>query len=409
MKDLSMMTPSEIAFEYDGDKKKIGQAVQRGIIDATAAALAGIFIDRMVQSTLKAPQTTVYEDMYGSNDTAQQEIPMSEQVAYGYGGGSVADLPVRDDFFNYAGGGIVAFAGRDGSFVETRPGFYELEDEDEGGSSAELDLLRRYMGFREAERAKLPAEAREAARKFYEGSGERAEKLSQQQMALAGLGAAGALLSTRGGVGKALAAAEKEARPGLQRAIESRGAAEESRIKGLLGLEEKERAERLEDIKGAEGLAGKEIQRRLSRDTDAKAAVNAYVDAERERIASGLRKPASDAQLRAEAWTTIRKEMYGPRAQQAEAATFGGQLRAGDYAVELRNKNKRIYDLARIDPKGKSPELVKRIEDAKAVRQQLENEIARVTGFLGSSSGAAGGSSGGGSGGGGQWSIKPLQ
>lgn len=75
------------------------------------------------------------------------QAPMAPQapVAQMAGGGFIGDygtdfegiasLPVPDNMYsedNFAGGGIVAFDGREGSFVETSPGFSELSSEISG-------------------------------------------------------------------------------------------------------------------------------------------------------------------------------------------------------------------------------------------------------------------------------------
>jgi hypothetical protein len=80
-------------------------------------------------------------------------------------------LPMRQDMFkrgDYAGGGIVAFAGQEGSFVETRPGFYELGEEvkkpdEEIDPQRQLaELIRRLQAVKSIEQRKREAGIGEA-------------------------------------------------------------------------------------------------------------------------------------------------------------------------------------------------------------------------------------------------------
>ena len=56
-KPYSLQAPESIAEEYGGNKQKIAQAAQMGLVDPTAAVLAGMFIDRM-RSAQMAEQGT---------------------------------------------------------------------------------------------------------------------------------------------------------------------------------------------------------------------------------------------------------------------------------------------------------------------------------------------------------------
>lgn len=66
----------------------------------------------------------------------KQRQPKSQGLA-----GIPTDMFKRGD---YAGGGIVAFAGEEGSFVESSPGFYELDKEGEEQSSMTEEQRRMY-------------------------------------------------------------------------------------------------------------------------------------------------------------------------------------------------------------------------------------------------------------------------
>ena len=101
-----LQSPKDIAMEYGGNKQKIAQAAQMGLIDPTSAVMAGMFIDkmRMAQQEEMAPQTTVAQDVMTSPQMAYQMGQMPSEAG-------VAALPVPDDMIpdEYAGGGIVAF------------------------------------------------------------------------------------------------------------------------------------------------------------------------------------------------------------------------------------------------------------------------------------------------------------
>jgi hypothetical protein len=95
-----LQSPKDIAMEYGGNKQKIAQATQMGLIDPTSAVLAGMFIDRMrsAQQEEMAPQQTVAQQVMAP------QMPPTEA--------GVAALPVPDEMVpsEFAGGGIVAFA-----------------------------------------------------------------------------------------------------------------------------------------------------------------------------------------------------------------------------------------------------------------------------------------------------------
>ena len=65
-KPFSMQSPEAIAKEYSGNKQKIAQAMQMGIVDPTAGTLAGMFIDRMraAQAQEQGPPQTVAQQVF---------------------------------------------------------------------------------------------------------------------------------------------------------------------------------------------------------------------------------------------------------------------------------------------------------------------------------------------------------
>ena len=155
-KPYDLQSPEQIAKDYGGNKQKIAEAMQMGILDPTAGTLAGMFIDRMRSAAQQeaAPQQSVAQQVFappapppmaapaglGATPEAAamppmnatppmgaappQEMPMMAMGGmvppYASGGG-LSDMPIPDGMFDepsnggygdgYAGGGMVAFAG----------------------------------------------------------------------------------------------------------------------------------------------------------------------------------------------------------------------------------------------------------------------------------------------------------
>lgn len=100
MNQMDLMSPSKVAEKYGGNKQKIAQAVQIGLIDPTVAVMAGMFIDRMRGATGQANKSTVAEDVMSERGLAS--LPVDESMVPGGEG--------------YAGGGIVSFDGGGGVY-----------------------------------------------------------------------------------------------------------------------------------------------------------------------------------------------------------------------------------------------------------------------------------------------------
>lgn len=150
-KPYSLQSPEAIAKEYAGNKQKIAQAMQMGVVDPTAGVLAGMFIDRMRSAQMQemAPQPTVAQQVMGGAPqapvspstgglgmTQPAQPPMAPGMAapppemqampgMAAGGlyeapymkdGGLSEIPLPDTMFDenrdgsYAHGGIVAFA-----------------------------------------------------------------------------------------------------------------------------------------------------------------------------------------------------------------------------------------------------------------------------------------------------------
>jgi len=168
-KPYTLQSPEQIAKDYGGNKQKIAEAMQMGIVDPTAGTIAGMFIDRMraAAQAEQAPQQTVAEQVFappappmggigmpappappmggigmppapdgasaglgatpeaaqmqaampemGAPEMAPPEMAM-EEAPMGMAEGGIAALPIPDAMFDepdngsYADGGVVAFA-----------------------------------------------------------------------------------------------------------------------------------------------------------------------------------------------------------------------------------------------------------------------------------------------------------
>jgi hypothetical protein len=110
-----LQSPKDIAMEYGGNKQKIAQAAQMGLVDPTAAVLAGMFIDKMrtAQQDEMAPQTTVAQEVMAPPMAPQMGGQMPAEAG-------VAALPVPDEMVpdEFAGGGIIAFDNGGGVSIE---------------------------------------------------------------------------------------------------------------------------------------------------------------------------------------------------------------------------------------------------------------------------------------------------
>ena len=140
-KPFSIQAPEAIAKEYGGNKQKIAQAVQGGMLDPTAGVLAGMFIDRMRSAQMQeqgAAPTVAQQVLAPPMAPAPQmgapgmgapapgmgapapQMGAPGMAMGGYAMGGLDDLPIPDAMFDeptnggfndgYGGGGMVAFA-----------------------------------------------------------------------------------------------------------------------------------------------------------------------------------------------------------------------------------------------------------------------------------------------------------
>lgn len=131
-----------LATQYS--KKQLASFAQQGMLPAQSAVLAGMIQDRMQSNSIPAPTTSVAEKVLGASPTPPQggiasvaptniasvapqpgiNQPMpsnmpTQEMAYG----GLAELDTNDmyDENSFAGGGIIAFDGRQGSYVSSDP------------------------------------------------------------------------------------------------------------------------------------------------------------------------------------------------------------------------------------------------------------------------------------------------
>lgn len=136
---MSLTSPEAIAREYGGNKKKIAEAARMGLLDPTAAVMAGMFIDKMraAAAAEQTSATTVAQDVLGTPPAPMPTAMQSQAPAQGIPAAQLAAAPQgrpmpsmaqsmpqpmpqqgaqglealpAGDVGNFAGGGIVAFA-----------------------------------------------------------------------------------------------------------------------------------------------------------------------------------------------------------------------------------------------------------------------------------------------------------
>ena len=98
----------ELATKYS--KPDLARMVQMGMIDPQKALMAGMMIDRIAQSAMKPPETTVAQDVLGQQPTAAQgQLPPGIMGAPGAPPPSAGVAALPSGIREMAGGGIVAF------------------------------------------------------------------------------------------------------------------------------------------------------------------------------------------------------------------------------------------------------------------------------------------------------------
>lgn len=306
-KPFDLQSPETIAKEYGGNKQRIVQAMQLGVVDPTAGVLAGMFIDRMrsAQAQEMAPQSSVAQQVMapppppgappapaGLGATPEAAMlgapsmggmgapppggappgappsapppgapPMGDMPPgappMGMADGGLAALPISDSMFDepmdgeYAGGGIVAFAQGDAVGYEQilRDNMAYYSDP----QNYMRDVEARYQPKREyAERAN------QFSKDLLSEAGQKKRRGEDINSFLMQFGAK--LASTPGSLLTAAGKAGTETLPALQEATKERRAEVRDALKQLAADENMTNAERRafvsEAMKGR-GEAGK--------------------------------------------------------------------------------------------------------------------------------------------------------
>jgi len=281
-KPFSIQAPEEIAKQYAGNKQRIAEAARMGVVDPTAAILAGMFIDRMRGAQLEEamqPATVAQEVMGGAPPavpsppagglgltsqaappmtppmpaglgtpmTAPMEAPMEAPMGMAMGGmtyappymhGGLDAVSVPSGMFDestdggYAGGGLVAFAtGTDENGVPAPKGtdYFGFNT----NPFLNRELIEKILGKRET---KYADEEREAL--LAERSPEARKKARDMDIGYALMTAGSKIASTPGGLLQSLGAGLGEAAPVLMQSAKERKAEERLIRKGLRDLEE---------------------------------------------------------------------------------------------------------------------------------------------------------------------------
>lgn len=283
-KPFSIQAPQDIAKEYGGNKQKIAQAVQTGLLDPTSAVLAGMFIDRMrsAQMMEQAQAPTIAQQVMtprppvgpsvmppgapagglgamapqGAPPMAPPMAPQGPGMADGgfippYASGGLDGLPVPDTMFDesrnggfddgYAGGGIVAFAA--GDSVDQAPSALWSQYNPMFQSG-----MQQYDQY-------LPQQSRESlglltseARSALDPTGQARQKKQDKWMALAQIGA-NLAASNSPYFFQALGSAAAAALPGIKEDQKAR---------------EAKRREAIRDLASAEDITRKEAENRVN-------------------------------------------------------------------------------------------------------------------------------------------------
>ena len=278
-KPYSLQSPEQIAKDYAGNKQKIAQAAQSGLLDPTAAVMAGMFIDRMrsAQTQEQGPPSTVAQQVFAPPPPPMQmgAMPPSAPMGappqgappppmgappVGMAGGGLTTLPLPDNMFNepdgmgYANGGIVAFA--QGDAVATPAAMPQVDAYGRPlslqGNMALMDQLMgpapdKYAAEQERYYEQLRSPEAQAARKKQDLWG---------SLAQIGFGMAGSnspyFLQAAGQAGAA-------ALPGMQAAAKDRRMEQQQALDRLAGIEGQRYNAKGQRIQSALSLQGQAI------------------------------------------------------------------------------------------------------------------------------------------------------
>jgi hypothetical protein len=262
---FSLQSPEAIAKDYGGNKKQIAQAAQMGLVDPTAAVLAGMFIDRMrsAQAQEQVPDQTIAEQVLNPQVAPQQPqmpqgmpqgmpqdmgqampMPMPQEMGApgmqaGQPSAGLEALPVPNEMFGapgMAGGGLVAFAN--------------------GGMASRVDEYRKLMG-------QIPeGEGTAAYREYLKNLPElnRSQRKEDMWTALAQMGF-GAAASPSQYPLQAFGQAASATMPFIQQSVAGAREREAGALKSQAELDQMTRAEEIKATEGGVNLYTKEMDR----------------------------------------------------------------------------------------------------------------------------------------------------
>lgn len=318
VKAFHLQAPEAIAKEYGGNKIMIAKAAQTGVIDPTAAVLAGMFIDRMRAAQMQEmqPKQTIAQQVFAPPAPAAPPAGLAAippagagmppagppappagpppapmmNASQGMAEGGLASLPVPDAMFDepvdaesFAGGGIVAFA--DGGMYAG----FEGIDPDTGlplapasGLAAiapapaaaptvdpTLAYVERFKNLIDAGRGpdadKYTKMQTAMLEREMSPEAQKAQRKRDLWMTLGQIGASMAASKSPSFLG-ALGEAGQAAIPGIQRAEEARKAAQRSAISALAGDEKATRNERIQTVAAALAQQQNEIKNKADQD-----------------------------------------------------------------------------------------------------------------------------------------------
>jgi hypothetical protein len=309
-KPYNLQSPEQIAKDYGGNKQKIAEAMQMGIIDPTAGTMAAMFIDRMRAAAQMeaAPQQTVAQQVFappapvapglgappvppgagamppappaglGATPEAAAMAPQMPPMPQGgpgmaeggmvppyASGGGLSDMPLPDGMFDepsnggfgdgYAGGGIIAF----------NPGG-EVEDEIVVEGQLDPESIYGYFKDPELNRTEVidklykpQTKYSDQLSKFYESVMDPEERRKRRKedmwMTLGEIGAR--MAQSPGSIFQAASAGIGAALPGAKEAAKERRAEQRDAIKTLAQQEGFNNKQSLELANAAIGMSGK--------------------------------------------------------------------------------------------------------------------------------------------------------
>lgn len=396
-KPFNLQSPEQIAKDYGGNKQKIAQAMQMGVVDPTAGTLAGMFIDRMRAAAQQeaAPQQTVAQQTFappappmppggaglgaiapggappapppmggppmgppppmGGPPPMEPPSPMGPPPSMASGG--IVGLPLPPNMFDepdnggYANGGIVAFA-EAGAVKKPQTASEKMRQL----SVTDPEEIKRRMDEREA---LLGRETKysDMQRGYYESEmspeAQAAQKKQDMYMTLAQIGAK--MATTPGGFLRGAAAGIESALPGAQQMAKERKQGMREAIDALAaqeGATNKQRAElmnmTLSEIQATKQMVAEGIKldqaMQIAREGNATEMAKARLAASAQRYSADRGASAMEKQLRAE---DFKRSEEGRKWVRQGLQTNGPYMKAmqrGDFGTAMAIENKAMQD-----------------------------------------------------------------